>query len=304
MAIVWSEEQPRERSGSGKKDEGAEWSRVFYVRTDSLTESIVDISNAPGIAFGDGHPDDSSTVMETFDVKAADGSGLLYAVTFKYKKYNPADGGEGGGGGTVTGKPPIWGGSSSVTTGPVYKDKNGNVMTNSAGDPLEGLEKEFADERLTLTICYASHEDWMELSRTYTNAINDAAWNGGDAKTWKCQGASKKLNIENTDGVLLVYWEVTWEFAYRADKWTLKPWDIGFAERVTDDGTPSAFGTKRRQIKGQDGKGVRQPVALANGMAKAAGQPPDIVNGGNGFLVYEELDFSAPFGEVFTPGIP
>lgn len=58
-------------------------------------------------------------------------------------------------------------------------------------------------------------------------------------------------------------------------------------------------GTKRAQIKGQDGKPVRQPVALQNGMAKAAGDPPDAL----AFEVYEKVDFMAPFGQVFTPGI-
>jgi hypothetical protein len=300
MGIVFVREIPKERAASGKRKDGDEYSRGFWVRTDSTTESLVDISNAPGVAFNDPHPDNSTCVMDSYDIKPADDSGLLYVVTFKYKKFNPdeQENPDPDKPGSMEFKPPVWGGTSSVVVEPIYKDKNGDIMTNSAKDPLEDLQAERAEERLTLTQYYASHNGWMQLSRDYTNAINDAAWNGGAARTWKCQGCSKKLNIETKDGATLVYWELTWEFAYKADEWTLKPWDIGFAQLVDDDGTPTGSGTQRAQIKGQDGKAVRQPVALNNGIAKAAGEAPDALE----FFVYEEKDFATPFGSLFTPG--
>jgi hypothetical protein len=300
MAIVFSREIPKERSASGKKKDGDEYSRAFWVRTDSTTESLVDVSNAPGIAYYDPHPDNPVAVMDSYDIKAADDSGLLYVVSFKYKKFSPDEQEEPDPDkpGSLPFKPSVWGGSSSVVAEPIYKDKDGDIMTNSANDPLEGLEAERAEERLTLTQYYASHNGWMQLARDYTNSINNGNWNGGAVRTWKCQGCSKKLNIETLEGATVVYWEVTWEFAYRADGWTLKPWDIGFAQLVDENGDPNSSGTKRAQIKGQDGKGVRQPVALNNGIAKDAGQPPDALE----FFVYEERDFAGPFGEVFTPG--
>lgn len=310
MAILWSEEIPKERSASGKFKDGTSYKRAFFVRTDSMTESLVDISNAPGIGFQDEHPDDPSALMKSFDLKPADDSGLLYVVSYDYAKADPGEkedpqdpeNPEEPKPGSMEFRPPVWGGASSVVTEPIYKDFFDVVMCNSAGDPLGPLEAERAEEKLTLTQYYASHTEWMQLARTYTNAVNDVAWNGGEPMTWKCQGCSKKLNIENKDGATLVYWEITWEFAYKADNWRLKPWDIGFAQKVDDNGNPSTSGTKRAQIKGQDGKGVRQPVALVGGVAKDAGEPPNIANDGIGFLVYERLDFTPVFGEVFTPG--
>lgn len=308
MAILWSEEIPRERSASGKFKDGTSYKRAFFVRTDSTTESLVDISNFPGIGFQAEHPDDPSALMKSFDIKPADDSGLLYVVSYDYEKANPderpddPENPEEPKPGSMEFKPPVWGGSSSVVTEPVYLDRTGQPMNNSAGDPLEGLQAERAEEKLTLTQYYPTHAGWQQLAREYTNAINNAAWNGGEAKTWKCQGCSKKLNIENKDGETNVYWEITWEFAYRADKWTLKPWDIGFAQLVNEDGEPTQAGSLRAQIKGQDGKPVRQPVALAGGVAKPAGERPDICNAPNGFDVYHEKDFTTPFGELFTPG--
>ena len=59
MSIVWVKEQPRERGGSGKKDEGCEWQRAFLVRTDVLDESIIEITNSCGAVLGVFLPDDA-----------------------------------------------------------------------------------------------------------------------------------------------------------------------------------------------------------------------------------------------------
>jgi hypothetical protein len=177
-------------------------------------------------------------------------------------------------------------------------------MTNSAGDAFEeGCLADTAENRLTLTTYRISHTYWLAESERYTNTVNNAPWNGGAEETWKCQGCSKKLNIEQQGDSLLIYWEITWEFAYDPDKWTWKPWDIGFSETTNEDGEPTSYGTGeaapgRRTIKGKDGKGVRNPVALNGGVAKAPGLPPDALE----FFLYKREDFVAAFGEVFTPG--
>jgi hypothetical protein len=301
MAIVWSKEVPKGRTLSGNRNDGAVYRREFLVRVDAINTSLIDISNAPGCAFGDEHPDDPSVFMDRYDVKPADDSGLLYLCSYEYRKQNPQDQeppeGEPGG---LDFRPPVWSGSSGVVTRPVYKDRNGDIMTNSAGDPLEDLEAEQAEERLTLTQYFLSHTGWLSTAKTYTNAVNNAAWNGGAEHTWKCQGCSKKLNIENRNGVTVIYWEITWEFAYKADNWKLKPWDIGFHELVDEaTGEPSGTGTKRAVIKTYDGKGTRQPVALGGGVALPPGTPPVALE----FEVYEPLDFLTPFGELFTPSV-
>jgi hypothetical protein len=98
----------------------------------------------------------------------------------------------------------------------------------------------------------------------------------------------------------MVYWEVTWEFAYREDTWDLKPWDVGFHERCDVNGTPSASGDKRKTIYTVDKKPTRQPVALADGVALPPGSPPQVVNG-VGVEVYKTQNFGSVFGEIYTP---
>ena len=298
MAVLWSRETNRD-AGYNASNDSTTATRSWLVKADLGTDAAT-VAAAAGVSIGDAYPGGGDLEASRIRARASDPSGMLWTVSVEYSKTDPEDeGGDDGedGGGGVPGKPRIWGGSSSVTTVPIYQDRNGDTITNSAGDPLEGLEAEAAEERLTLTEYYLDHTGWMGRAKSYTNSINSGQWNGGPAGTWKCQGCSKKLNIENNDGGTMIYWEVTWEFAWRADGWQPKPWDIGFHELVDEDGNPDAYGGFRGVIKTASGTGTRQPVALQDGVAKAPGEPPNIIN----VDYYSELDFGAAFGEVFTP---
>lgn len=325
MGITWCREaidrdlEVSKESGSG--------SRTFLVKVDDPTTSLATIRSQPGISIGDVHPADGTLLAESISVKPSGDSGLLYAVTISYAvpsaKDDNNDGGGSGEPGSIDGHTAYWGGSSSVTSEPIYRDVNGVVMCNSAGDPLEGLEAERAQFHLTKVTFYDTHagaNGWVAHSRTFTNAVNGDVWNGGLAGQWKCQGSSAKLGSDNLgpDGAKRYFWEVSWDFAYRADYWRLEPWDIGFNELVDENGDPApTYGISagdggsggsgddgpcpgnlgRRAIKGQDGKPVRQPVALDAGVAKAACFRPDALL----FNVYPFENFGPTFGEVFTP---
>lgn len=316
MGIVWCRESVRDRGIEIAKDNGGTATRSFLVRVDSPSTSLSSIRDQPGVSIGDGHPDDGSLSCERVAVRASDDSGMLYVVTCSYKPDPvPGSSGEGEEGG-MDGLTPFWGASSSVSSAPVYKDVDGVVMTNSAGDPLEGLEAERAHFHLTKTEYYISHNDWVAKASDYTNAINGAPWNGGQIGQWKCQGCSAKVNIDRqgAGNAARVYWEVTWDFAFNSDYWRLEPWDIGFNQLVDENGEPvevygigagsgdadgpCAGGLGRRAILGQDGKPVRQPVALQNGKAKDPCLRPDALL----FNVYRERNFGV-FGEVTTPQV-
>jgi len=309
MAVVWNRYCPLERSHGGKHQETFTYEEVWLIRTDDPAEPMTMIRAAPGVEYLQEHPDDASCKALEFDVKPEGDSGLLYKLRVRYAAPPPDAETENAPNqpGQISGlmKLPVWGASSSVTSGPcfehypIFKD-NGTLeaITNTAGDPLEGLEKEQAGFRLTLTQYFASHNDWRGRAIQYTNSINDAAWNGGGRGYWKCQGCSARLQTENVGGITVVFWEVNWDFEGKDGGWNLQPWNVGFAQLVDEEGEPEPYGTQRAQIKGQDNKPVRQPVALeADGTAKAAGAKPDALD----FRVYPELDFAGPFGELFTP---
>lgn len=307
MGIAWCRELSKARSQSGKFKETYEYTRAWLVRTDSVNTPMPDITNAAGIAYQDSHPDDASCKALEFTTQAADDAGMLFKVSVKYY-VPPADQGSGGEDQPqyIAGimRNPVWSGGSTVRSVPIYKDKDNEIIRNSAGDPLEGLQGDEAEFKLTLTGYVLSHTDWMNKGRQYTNRVNSDTWNGGAPRTWKCQGIAAHLQTVNKDGNSWIFWEVVTEFAYRADTWDLKPWDIGFHERVTEDGTPSSTGTKRRVIVGQDKKPVKSPVALSGGVALPAGTPPEVINNGAGVQIYHTAEFGTAFGEVYTPTIP
>lgn len=310
MGVVWCRELPRERDQSGKFQETYVYTRSWLIRVDDHNTPLPTITNATGFAWKDPHPDDPSCKAMEFDTKVKDDVGLLYTVTVKY--YAPPvdsggdDGGDGGGGGDPdpgnesSMRKPTWSGSSSTKTVPAmeYQEPPAQpkFIVNSAGQPLEGLEMERTEPRLSLTQYYASLGLVLELQRQYSDSVNDETWAGGAEQTWRCLGCSFHKIAENVGGVTQERWEVTWEFAYDRDTWRLKPWDVGFSELCDANGVPSGTGEKNKLILGQDKKPVRQPVPLAGGVAKPAGQPPSVIMSGYGVEVYPQKDFSI-FGE-------
>jgi len=299
MGVEFIRESSRDAQYTVGEDDKSSGSRSWIAKADSPATSPADVVAATPVQVGDPFPGDSSLRCTRVRARANSGDGMLWTATAEYEvrpapdEEEPPDGP-----GNVPGKPPVWGGSSSVSSGPIYQDRFDNTITNTAGDPLEDLTADIAEERLSLTTYFLSHADWTGLARTYTNAVNDGVWNNGNPGEWKCQGVSKKLNIEQQDGGTLIYWELTWEFGYRAGGWNPLPWNIGFHELVDENGDPDPYGGQRAVIKSHGGKGVRHPVALNNdGTAKPAGEKPDVV-----FVdYYEPRDFGV-FGEVFTPG--
>lgn len=97
------------------------------------------------------------------------------------------------------------------------------------------------------------------------------------------------------------YVETKWEFRFDPDGWQLKPWDIGLMEKCDSSGNASTTGTNRKAIVGKDGRPVKQPVALVNGVAKAVGSAPDSITAD----VYPVTAFGVKFGSpAIVPATP
>lgn len=310
MASVFVREQNSATHSGSKTDTGPSFTRTFLVRTDCV-ENISTVSGYVGIVYGSAHPESADSFMTSFETSVADDSGLLYTVKLNYEPLKPdeqdpeEEPSEEPGNVPGLSRRSVWGASSSVSTGPVFQDLALDIISNTAGDPLEGLSREFADFKLTLTQYYLTDDEWTGLAATYTNTTNDAEWNGCPVDTWKCQGCSAKLSTESIKDefdveTITKFWEVSWEFAYRKETWALKVWDVGLSEKMDDTGEPNVNGTGKMNIKGQDGKAVKSPVALHLGIAKLSGDAgwpkPDELS----FVIYDSEDFGAVFGEIHT----
>lgn len=289
MSVVVCVETARGTGVSGKYGESFTFTRKWIVRVDSPSTPRTLIARAPGIVFGDGHPDFSNHRAMEFDCTEESGDGMMWSVTVKYYippvDKTPDD---------ATGMPKdAWSASGSTITIPVFEDKDGETIVNSARDPLEGVERESSEFSLTLTKCYADLA-WSAIAKNQSNTVNGSTWNSSPARTWKVafRSASKKEATSSSANTTKPYWETVWEFTYREETWDFKPWDVGFNQLVDSTGSPSSGGAARAAILGADKKPVKSPVALSNGIAKTAGSTPDALE----FRVYRETSFSV-FGE-------
>ena len=278
MAVVDSRELFRGRGGSQKYGEVPNYKREFLVRVDTMDTSETLIAQAPGIAMLDAHPDVAEALLNDVSVQQDGDSPFHYRVSLTYGVLEDADE-------DPLSRPDQFNYTGAITSGPAfihYEDGNDSpkVIVNSAGDPLEGMEMEKAEWRISITGNRADFD--KSLASDYLNTINSDTYSGLAAGTVKCQGISGSRKIELVNGSKLVYWEVNVELAHRGENWRLKTWDVGFNEIISGE---------RKKILDAAKKEVSQPVALHEGTQKTAGQPPDMLT----FKIYKEKAFTGIF---------
>ncbi len=296
MAIVSCEELLTGRSASGKAREAFAYQREWIIHTDSASTSMLTVINAPGIAFGNPHPDDSTVYAIEASVDPLGENPLVYRMRIKYGVLTgenaPAeDGGPGSGSVTFYQAPPDnWSGGSSLTTvgamslplGPGVGEPKYPVI-NTAGTMFSDVTVEQARFSLTLGRSYPDI-GFLTLIGSYTNRINSATWAGCPKHTWLCKGARWEKHTQTENGTLLFYYRVTWEFEHNPDEWNLYLNSVGYLQRRAGELVPIVDG---------DGNPVSEPHALDNaGVEAPAGQPPAIVK----YYPHAELDFTAAFG--------
>jgi hypothetical protein len=268
----------------------------WRIRVDSpqtnRTDIVAGVTATIGITWGSAHSEFPALKAMEFDLAPATDDAMLWMLTVSF--YVPPPG-------KVVqenGMPEdVWERNGGATTVPAFTDASGATITNAAKDPLEGLEKEREETSWSLTKYYATEAALDADVVAAAGRVNNAIWASYGVKMWKCyfKGAKRqsisKLDGDD-DGGVLEFIESRWEFRLDLGTWKAMPWDVGFMELV---------GSERKAILGNDGKPVKQPVALnSNGTKKSPGQTPSVINNGQGADLYP----SANFGNIFgTPGM-
>jgi len=293
MAWVSYDRVLRGTGVQGKYGEPWTATRRWTIRVDSplTTEAdiIAGVTATMGITFGSAHPAFAALKAMEFDCSPETEDGIRWALTIRYYVPTPEKKVQ------ANGRPAdFWERAGGTTSVPVFRDSAGTMITNSAFEPVEGLEREREESAWTLTKFYTTDAALEADITGYAGRVNSATWAGGAAKTWKAyfKGA-KKTEISKLDGVAdggtLSFIEARWEFRYDPETWKAMPWDVGFMELVS--------GSQRRVILGNDGKPVKQPVALnTNGTRRTPGQAPSIIRDGAGADLYLTANFSTAFG--------
>ena len=295
MAVVACVEVVDGTGMSGKYAESFRLTRKFKIRVDDPMTPRPLIVNANGVGWGDPHPDNADFRSLEFDCQPADSVGMIWTNTVTY--YVPPKDKVRRSGSLLP--EDYWDATGGTSVVPCFVDKDGQPIANSAGDALEGIERERSEFSWSLVKFYLD-DSWQDHAREASNTVNSSSWAGGDAKTWKVEFKSAKVRELQGDGdepTTVKCVETHWEFRYDATTWKLMPLDIGFMETYVESGE-----NVKRTIVGADGKPVKQPVALTStGEAAEPGDPPAIANGGAGFDIYPESNFATLFG---TPTIP
>lgn len=267
------------RGATQKFGEAVKCKRTYIATVDDPTTSVSDIANALPIRWLDPHPEFPAVFVTDISVQN-DGDPLHYKVEYTYDLVRQEDR-----------QPMPWDRadkfsfSGSVTSGPAILHYNDGFSTpkfilNSAGDPLEGAEKEQAEWRVHIEGNRQTFNYGQAMA--YVNAVNSDTWSGAEAGTLKCQGISGSKEVEQVNNTEISYWKISIDIAYRVEGWRLKLWDVGYNEIV---------GGKRKRILDALKEPVSEPVALQNGSAKSPGSPPDMLT----FRVYKELPFTGAF---------
>lgn len=294
MGVVQTREMFRGRSRATTYGDVPTFTRVWMVTVDDANTDFQEISEGPGISWLDPHPEDGNAFLVDSSVQQEGDSPYHYRVTFTYKGLKPEEAVE-----VPTARPPQFSFSGSLASAPCFwhypsnSDNNTKaIIVNTAGDPIGGLDKD--EGEFTVTISANTEPPFpYAKAQNYVGAINSDSWSGGAPKTWKCLSITGNRKIEQVNGEQYVYYEVSTTLAYRGTGWDLQTWDVGFNEikgGAFDQTTQTRVGGTRQKIVAGS-EPVSEPAALSMGVAKAPGQPPDLVT----FRVYKMLPFNGTF---------
>lgn len=279
MSVISCQEVIDNRGATQEFGRNVKTKRTWMATVDDPRTPVSDIANSVGIQWLDVHPEFPAVYCTQISC-TNDGDPLHYRIEFTYDLILQEERAQ-----LPWERQDKFTFGGSVTSGPAYIHYNQGFTTpklivNSAGDPLEGAEKECAEWRVQIsgnrqTFNYAQ-------AMAYVNAVNSDTWSGAPPGTVKCQGITGTKEVEQVGGQEVPFWSVSVDLAYRAEGWSLKVWDVGYNEIV---------GSQRKKILDKMKEPVSEPVALSNGVAKTPGQPPDMLT----FKLYREQVFSGVF---------
>lgn len=253
------------------------YSRTFKIDSDSKSDTAFDIGSVSGLpVIGDAFPDDANAFCKRISVSCQAGYKYWtvqcdYDDTYDNANTTPSD----------DETQISW--SSELFQRPAWKDKDGDAVLNSAGDPFN--PPVMRDDHRTVCRIVKNASTVPTYVLTYPNAVNSTAFTIDGVTV--AQRYAKISNVavseaKRRNGV--VFRTVNIEMQIRNQTWDFEILDAGFRRLDPSDSSD------RILIVNDDETLPTDPVLLDGSGAVLS--DPDTTNAVFGtFRVYEELNF-------------
>ena len=220
MAVLEVKEINEGREASENEKGERTYVRLFGVITSSATDGAVQVKQATGIprvydVYTTSSEQDLGAYAKKVIPQVTDNPKhwhvrVEYDSSFEQEEENPLD----------RAAQYTWGFAQFQKV--AWKDVDGKGIVNSAGDPFEP-PPEIDDSRPVLSIVRNEAAFNPSLAIDYQDAVNSDAFLGFEAGQVKVANITAVSRFENN----VRYWEVTYEFHFRREGWTLGVMDVG-----------------------------------------------------------------------------
>lgn len=246
------------------------------------------------------------------EVKPLADGGMIWTLSVAYSKLDPSkdDKGPVGDDGVRDpfAAPPKLSWRSQVEEEAKYRDRDGEVLLNKAGDPF--IPPITVPRPVVVAVVHRVEREFSSAWVTeYMGRINDAEWLGWPAGSVLCLEITSDRDW-NTD-ISGWVWNTEYQFAFKEpvlgedgsiirDGWTMNVLNAGMREKIASIDTGTGFALKQIIV---DGAPISSPVNLkSDGRVLQPGGDPVFLP----FNVYAEADFTGlnmP-DDLFSAGSP
>lgn len=259
------------------------YTRVYRVQTDDPSTDALTVRTASGLpsignTYSVGSVHDYGAFVQSIEASEETEDGKSWIVTVEYGPYDA---------GQFPSNPVQWPLRVSFSQQKyelaVGQDRNGNAILNSAKDPYK--DPVTIDQSRTIITAVrnepiASFD--LTLAESYYDKVNSATWNGFTARTVKLDSITTSQPQYDSNNQIY-YFEVTYTFAVKRDKWNSKILDSGFNE--LDSSSPA----RQQPVRDAQGQPVTEAVPLdGSGHRLATSGSPVFTE----YEIYDQADFS------------
>lgn len=286
MAILSVDEAWRGKSWSDRLDGSREYERVFNVLSDDPNESAATVRTASGLPLpGAVYPDDAAAYVIDRSARQPDESTLLWevTVTYAFQVEEPED--------PLDMNPVIrW--ESGLYTRAIHRDKDGDAITNSAGDFFDPPSMaEFPVAQVTVTKNLTAVPSAI---LTIIGAVNTDAFT--------IDGVSVGIGNARISAVSISEVKIEQETAFRQVTLGIELRNGGWKLARLDEGLRIKDGTELKDIivKDEDGNEERASSPLPLDGAGGRLSDPTPANAEfREFDIHQELAFGSALGPTF-----